>query len=99
MQVDDDSSPSFFLGLDSSTQSLSATLVDAATLKIVHREALNFDAELSHYGTKNGMHRSGEGGACVTSPVTMWVEALDTVLSRLARGPVPLSRVAAISGR
>ena len=88
----------YYLGLDSSTQSLSATLVDGKTLAVVHRESLNFDAELPHYGTRNGMHSSGEGSVCVTSPVCMWIEALDVVLSRLALGPVPLAKVVAISG-
>ena len=87
----------FFLGFDSSTQSLSASVIDAATLRLVHRESLNFDADLPHHGTKNGMHRSGEDEAQVTSPVTMWIEALDTVLSRLSHA-VPLSKVVAVSG-
>ena len=47
-----------FLGLDSSTQSLSAVVVDLTTRQIVHEVSLNFDKTLPDYGTQNGVLRS-----------------------------------------
>ena len=44
-----------FLGLDSSTQSLSAVVIDLDARKVVHEQSLNFDRALPHYKTKNGV--------------------------------------------
>ena len=40
--------PKLFLGLDSSTQSLSAVLIDLDTRKVVSEKSLNFDRALPH---------------------------------------------------
>jgi xylulokinase len=42
------------LGFDLSTQSLSC-LVLSYSGDVVYEDCFNFDAELPHYGTKNGM--------------------------------------------
>ena len=70
-----------FLGFDSSTQGLKATVIDAE-LRIVHTAALQFDADLPEYGTEGGAHRA-EDGLTVTSPAIMWVAALDRLLERM----------------
>lgn len=85
-----------FLGLDSSTQGLKATIIDER-LGIVCGDALNFDADLSGYGTEDGVHK-GEDGVTVTSPAMMWVEALDVLLARMKESGCPLERVVAVSG-
>jgi xylulokinase len=46
-----------FLGLDSSTQSLSAVVIDYDTRRVVYGQSLNFDKTLPHYGTQNGTLR------------------------------------------
>jgi xylulokinase len=86
----------YFLGLDSSTQSLKAALVDEK-LRLVGELVVNFDVELPAYGTKGGVHISSDG-LTVTSPPLMWVEALDRLLSRMRRAKWPLGKVAAVSG-
>jgi len=85
-----------FLGLDSSTQSLSAVALDDS-LNIVAAESINFDAELPSFQTEGGVHR-GDDGLTVTSPTIMWVAALDLLLSRLHKSGFPFDRVYAISG-
>jgi xylulokinase len=85
-----------FLGFDSSTQGIKATLVDEK-LAIVHRAALNYDADLPHYRTRGGVHR-GADGLTVTSPAILWVEALDGLLARMRSDGCPLERVVALSG-
>ena len=44
-----------FLGLDSSTQSLSAVVIDLDTRKVVYEHSLNFDQALPHHKTLNGV--------------------------------------------
>jgi len=84
-----------FLGLDSSTQGLKATVINQ-DLEIVCDAALNFDGDLPEFETEGGAHR-GEDGLTVTSPAIMWVAALDQLLPRLKAG-CDLSQVAAVSG-
>jgi len=85
------------LGLDSSTQSLTATVIDPAQGVIVAEESVLFDKDLSSYGTVNGVCAGEEEGE-VHSPPVMWAEALDLIFSRLKDSGVPLERVQAISG-
>ncbi|CAD6266642.1 unnamed protein product [Miscanthus lutarioriparius] len=89
---------SLFLGLDCSTQSLKATVLDAG-LGIVATDSVHFDSDLPHYGTRGGVLRDqdpAERGRIVSPPL-MWAEALDLLLGRLRRR-ADLRRVAAVSG-
>ncbi|MEI8140418.1 MAG: FGGY-family carbohydrate kinase [bacterium] len=86
-----------FLGLDSSTQSLSAVVVDLATRRIVHEVSLNFDKTLPGYGTQNGVLRS-QDPAVVHAPPLMWVEALDVLMAQLKQDGVALGDVRAVAG-
>jgi xylulokinase len=86
-----------FLGLDSSTQSLSAIIIDYDTRRVVYETSLNFDKTLPHYGTHNGTLRSNDL-LVVHSPPLMWVEALDAIFAQMKRDGVPLGDILAISG-
>lgn len=97
---------SLYLGLDSSTQGIKASLISSESLgTIIHHRAVNYDRDLPHYNTKGGMHVDG---ARVRSPVLMWLEALDLLLSHLVDDsnagvstsgqPYRLSDVVALSG-
>jgi xylulokinase len=85
-----------FLGLDSSTQGLKASVVDKKC-RPVFEAAINFDADLPAYQTKGGVHQHPDG-LTVTSPPLMWVEALDLLLARMQKDGLPLNRIAAVSG-
>lgn len=85
-----------FMGVDSSTQGLKATLLDEA-LNVVSETSLNFDRDLPEFKTEGGVHRHSDG-LTVTSPPLMWVAALDRLFERLKNGGAPLERVVAISG-
>ena len=63
----------------------------------MHDFAVCFDKDLPHYGTMNGATH-GPGDGQVTSPVAMWVEALDLILQHMRDGGVNFSRIRAISG-
>jgi len=86
-----------FLGLDSSTQSLSAVLIDLDTRRLVGEASLGFDAALPAYGTRNGVLRADDPRV-VHAPPLMWVEALDRLFEDLRRQGAPLREVLAISG-
>ncbi len=89
--------PNLFLGLDSSTQSLSAVMIDPVKRQIIYEAAVNFDDVLPHYGTRNGTLPLDDPQV-VHSPPLMWVEALDLLLQKMADDGAPLGEVAAISG-
>ncbi|KAL7116845.1 hypothetical protein ACP275_03G031700 [Erythranthe tilingii] len=88
---------SYFLGFDSSTQSLKATVLDAS-LNIVAKEIVNFDSGLPHYNTKDGVHRDPSVNGRIVSPTIMWVEALDLILHRLQKSNFDFGKVVAVSG-
>lgn len=85
----------YFLGLDSSTQSIKAALVDDK-LRLGGELTVNFDAELPGYKTKGGAH-VGKDGLTVTSPPVMWVEAMDLLFAKMKKARWPLAKVAAVS--
>ncbi|CAK7344731.1 unnamed protein product [Dovyalis caffra] len=88
---------SLFLGFDSSTQSMKATVLDS-NLNIVKAEKIHFDSDLPHYKTKDGVYRDPSDNGRIVSPTLMWVEALDLVLQRLVKSGLDFGKIAALSG-
>ena len=88
-----------YLGLDSSTQSLTAVVIEVtgSTRHVVHQDTLVFDADLPQYGTINGVVPSADASVR-TAPPLMWVEALDRMMARLTTIDLDWSRLAAVSG-
>ena len=89
--------PKLFLGLDSSTQSLSAVVIDLDTRKVVYEKSLNFDQALPHYKTKNGVLTSRDPLVKHSSPL-MWAEALDLIFAAMKKDRVALGDILAVSG-
>ncbi|KAF9525340.1 D-xylulose kinase [Crepidotus variabilis] len=85
-----------FLGLDLSTQQLKAVILNNDS-KVVYEAAVHFDRDLPHHATVNGAIKGPEEGE-VTSPVKMWVEALDLLFQKLQDGQVDFGAIVAISG-
>ncbi|HEY6506660.1 MAG TPA: FGGY family carbohydrate kinase, partial [Vicinamibacterales bacterium] len=88
-----------YLGLDSSTQSLSAVVLEAEgdRHRVVLETSLAFDDALPHYGTRHGVLPAVEPHVAVSSPL-MWAEALDLMMDRLTTSGLDMGRLAAISG-
>jgi xylulokinase len=89
----------FFLGLDSSTQSLTAVLIDArpGARAVVAERSLVYDQALPEYGTDHGVIRGA--GAVVEAPPLMWVEALDRIIAELVEAwPREMASLSAVSG-
>lgn len=86
-----------FLGIDASTQSLSAIVIDYDKRKIIYERSLNFDEALPHYQTRNGVSPNANP-LIKHSPPLMWVEALDRMFDWMKNDGVPLRNILAISG-
>jgi xylulokinase len=85
-----------YLGLDSSTQSLTAVLIHADSGGIHYQSSVNFGADLPDYRSPSGFIPGGTGGEVHADPL-MWLEALDLLLTRLAAA-TDLSKVKLIAG-
>ncbi len=85
-----------FLGLDSSTQSLTAVLIDPASGKIVSQISVNFGSEFPQYESPSGFIPGGADGEVHANPL-MWLDALDLLFGRLAACG-DLSKVELIAG-
>lgn len=84
-----------FLGLDLSTQSLKAEVIDLAQGTVVYEDSLSFDDELREYGTELGI-LAGQPAGVAEAPVLMWRDALIRLLERLST-EVKLANVRALS--
>ncbi|KAF5336082.1 hypothetical protein D9611_006436 [Ephemerocybe angulata] len=86
-----------FLGLDLSTQQIKAVLIQEDAT-IVHETAVHFDNDLGHgHKTTNGAYQ-GPGEGEVTSPVEMWLDAIDLVFERMRKEGVSFSDIYAQHG-
>ena len=61
----------YYLGLDSSTQSLSAILIDSESGQLIYECSLNYATELPEYGAIDGFLPSAIAGV-VHAPPLMW---------------------------
>lgn len=102
-----------YLGLDASTQSLTAMLLEvpaasraagsalevegAVTKRIVFEHAIDFDADLPHHGTHHGV-LPHDDPAVAHAPPLLWAEALDRMMEALVGSGIDLSELVAIAG-
>lgn len=87
---------SLFLGFDFSTQQLKVVAMDES-LSVVHQSNVHFDSDLPEFRTRGGVHVHADR-LTVTSPVLMWVKALDMLLDKMKEAGFDFSRVKALSG-
>ena len=85
-----------FLGLDSSTQSLSAILIDPERGRTLHECSVSFGNDLPEFGSPKGFLPDGRDGEVHANPL-LWLAALNLLLDRLAQS-VDLSQVKCIAG-
>ena len=88
---------SLVLGIDSSTQSLSAVILDTQSGQIISEEGVNFGETFPDYGMPSGFLAGGEAGEVHSNPL-MWLDALDLVFAKLKEAGAPLAKVEALSG-
>ena len=85
-----------FLGLDSSTQSLSAVIINSESGSL-KEASVNFGNDLPEYGLPSGYDSSVERGEVHSNPL-MWLDALDLLLGKMKADGVDFSSVTAVSG-
>lgn len=86
-----------FLGIDSSTQSLSAMIIDATTGRVVVDESLNFGKALPEFRSPSGFLEDQDPQIKHADPL-MWVAALDQLLSQLKARGIDFASIQGISG-
>jgi len=86
-----------FLGLDSSTQSLSAIVIDVQTGEVVANHSIAYGARLPAYGSPHGFLPHADPRVVHSDPL-MWVEALDLLLGELRAAGIDLSSIRGVSG-
>jgi xylulokinase len=86
-----------FLGLDSSTQSLGAVVIDLDTDKVIYEKSLNFDQALPQFKTHHGV-LSNRDPLVKHSPPLLWAAALDLLFAQMKKDHVALGKILAVSG-
>lgn len=85
------------LGIDSSTQSISAVLLDTDQGRIVAEESVQFGRDLPNYGQPHGFIPGGTDGEVHSDPC-LWLDALELLLDRMRAGGCDFGAVEAVSG-
>ncbi|NLG00171.1 MAG: carbohydrate kinase [Lentisphaerae bacterium] len=86
-----------YLGIDSSTQSMKALVIDPAAARVVGSASVSFSADLPQYGCPDGVLPHADPLVKHADPL-MWLAALDLLLARLQAGGVDMGQIAAIGG-
>ncbi|KAK9396069.1 xylulose kinase [Crotalus adamanteus] len=90
-------SPGFCaLGWDFSTQQLKVIAIDEQ-LRVIYEDNINFDKYLPEFGTQDGVYIHDDR-LSVSSPVLMWIKALDLILEKMKSAGFNFSAVKALSG-
>ncbi|KAM4028971.1 xylulose kinase isoform 2-T4 [Anomaloglossus baeobatrachus] len=66
-------------------------------LLVIYEDNVHFDKNLPEFGTQGGVHVHSDK-LTVTSPVLMWLRALDCILDRMKSSGFNFSKVKALSG-
>lgn len=90
---------SYYLGLDCSTQGLSAVIIeiDGPRRAVVFERSLEFDSAFPAYGTRHGVLPSDDLRVAVSPPL-MWIEALEQILAEISASGLDMSELRAIAG-
>ncbi|CAH1970342.1 unnamed protein product [Acanthoscelides obtectus] len=86
-----------FLGLDLSTQTLKACVLNDK-LEVLKEVYVNFDSELPEFRTIGGAIIDKADNRNVTVPTIMWVKALDMLMDKLMLEGIDFGKIAAVSG-
>lgn len=87
---------SLFAGLDVSTQSCKLVVIDCDAQALVFVAAINYDDDLPHYGTLNGVKPGLPQGVSESEP-RMWIEAVAGVFAKLKASRIPIANIKCLS--
>ena len=88
---------SLYLGLDSSTQSLSAVVIDLWTREVLLDYTINFNERLPEFGCEDGVLPNGDPQVKHSDPL-LWLAALDLMCKELPEKGIDLSEILAVAG-
>ena len=88
--------PDLFAGLDVSTQSCKIVVIDFNSNNVIYVDIINYDEDLPHYKTKNGVIQGMPEGVSESDP-KMWLEALQVIFFRLKDSDIPQQHIRCIS--
>lgn len=71
-------------------------MIDFNSSKVIYVNAINYDEDLPHYKTKNGVIQGVPEGVSESDP-KMWLEALQVIFSRLKDSDIPQQHIRCIS--
>ena len=86
-----------FLGLDSSTQSLSALVIDTDARRVVLDQSIVYGSALPEYRSPHGFLENADPAVKHSDP-RMWLEALDRLFEKIKASGFDLGGIAGISG-
>lgn len=86
-----------YLGLDSSTQSLSALVIDTEAGQVVLEESVSFGQDLPEYGSPHGFLPHLDARLRHADPL-LWVAAVDALFEKLQKRGFDLGAVHGVSG-
>ncbi|ETE60890.1 Xylulose kinase, partial [Ophiophagus hannah] len=66
-------------------------------LRVIYEDSINFDKDLPEFGTQGGVYMHDDR-LSVSSPVLMWIKALDLILEKMKSAGFNFSTVKALSG-
>jgi len=87
----------YYLGLDSSTQSMKAMVIDPEAGCVAGSASVTFATDLPQYRCPDGVLAHADPLVKHADPL-MWLAALDRVLERLQASGVDMGRIAAVGG-
>ncbi len=85
-----------FAGLDISTQSCKLIVINTESEQIEFSTSVNYDTDLSEFGTKNGVIQGLQEGVSESNPL-MWIKAVDIVFEKLLMSDVKQDKIKCIS--
>ncbi|MDD2598565.1 MAG: FGGY family carbohydrate kinase [Kiritimatiellae bacterium] len=88
---------SYYLGIDSSTQSLKGLVIECDAGKIAAQAAVNFSTDLPQFNCPDGVLHINDPLIKHSDPM-LWVAALELMLERLQASGFDLGLIAAIGG-
>ena len=74
----------YSLGIDGSTQSMSAIVIDIDNNCVVCECAINFGERLPHYNSPNGFFQGDTSNEVYSDPL-MWLDAIDLLFDDYLR--------------
>jgi len=87
----------YYLGIDSSTQSMKGLVIDPTAEVIVASASVNFKADLPQFNCPDGVLANSDPLVKHADPL-MWLAALDLLLARLAATGVNMAGITAVGG-